>query len=148
MSYYHILAPVDCTDDALRAMLPLLQYASKMPCCKVTLAAAVTPAPTAKIREKKREHAQGALNRLHDYLSSFGLFTFQRIVEARDPADAYVAETRDYDEQYDVIVLSPYQTRPEDPFDLPCTGSLADRISKNAEIPVVILPYRQERMPL
>ena len=148
MNYQHILAPVDCTDDALRSMQSLLRYASAMPACKVTLAAAVTHGPTPEVRQRKRHHAQSALDRLHGYLKSYGLHTDGRIVEADDPAVAFVAESNDYDEQYDVIVLSPYQARSEDPFEVPCAGSLADRIGQRTELPVLILPLRRETVVL
>ena len=146
MSFMNILAPIDCTEDALRSAQALLRFASALPSCKVTLAAAVTPGPTAEIRNHKRQHAKAALARIHKYLNSYGLFTQERIVEANDVADAFLAQSRNEEEQYDVIVLGTYQTQPEDPFDMPCTGSLADRISRHAEIPVLILPARRERM--
>ena len=61
--YRHILAPIDCTDDAVRALPQLVRFLSTMPSCQVTLAATVSPAPTAELRRKKRQHAQGALDR-------------------------------------------------------------------------------------
>ncbi len=59
-----------------------------------------------------------------------------------DLAAAANQEAQRTDAVYDLILLGTHQTRQED-FDLPCAGSLADRICANTTVPVLILPTRR-----
>lgn len=139
--YRHVLVPVDCTDDALRAMPRIIKFVAQMTSCQVTIAASVTPAPTEQISQGKRLHAADALNRLHAYLRGFGVHTQCRIVQGADPATAFAAESLNSLEQYDLILMAAYQTRIEG-FDFPCTGSLVDQIAAGTGLPILVLPSR------
>jgi nucleotide-binding universal stress UspA family protein len=140
--YQHALVPVDCSEDARHAALDIVSYLDAMTYCQVTLVATISKSPDAEIRDKKVKHAQEALEGLHGFLhNNYGVFTRCRILETSDPAAAIAKAATQSETPCDVIVMSTYQTRTEFD-DSPCQGSLVDRVSQRATIPVVVLPNR------
>lgn len=137
--YRHILAPIDCTDEARREAEELAYYLGPMHATRVTLAATITPSPDPAIRAAKVRHAEGALATIASILGGHGIYTRRRVVEGADTARAVAAESQDRDERYDLIVLGRHHTCPEID-DAVYMGSAADNIAKNAKIPVIILP--------
>ena len=139
--YRHLLAPIDCTDEARRAALQLVRHFASVPACRVTLAATISPSPSPEIRHKKVRHARAALDGIGEILHGYGVYTTRRILEGADAAAALADEARSPGEVYDVIVLGAYQTRPDEEDEAPpCRGSLADRICRRTHVPVVVLP--------
>lgn len=135
----HILVPIDCSEDARRIVPALARFAARMPSCQFTLVAPVTPAPTPELRESKQAHARTALHMMHYLLQDFGVYAFCRIAEGMDAVAATLETSQDAAEQFDLILLGAYQTRPEvDEF--PCQGSFADKLCRYSRLPVYILP--------
>jgi nucleotide-binding universal stress UspA family protein len=138
--YRHALIPIDCTDDARQMTQALARFLGPIPACRATLVATITPSPYPEIQQKKIAHAEEALRAMGKLLYGYGVFATQRVLEATDgePASAVAAEANTSDQLYDVILLGTYQTRPDE--DEPCTGSLADKICRRANVPVLVLP--------
>jgi len=139
--YRHVLIPVDCSEDARRAVPALAKYLSEMMSCRATLVAAISPTPFAELHDKKVAHAREALRSVSALLREYGVYTNGRIIEGEEVSVAVEEESRLTSEMYDLILLSTYQTRPEDE-ENPCAGSLADRLSRRVDIPVLVLPTR------
>jgi|GEM_PF-5580803 Universal stress protein UspA and related nucleotide-binding proteins len=137
--YRHILALIDCSDDARREALQIVRQFASEPTIRITIAASMTPAPSPEIRQKKVEHAQSALRTIGDLILREGIYTRRRLLEAEDVVDAVLAEVAKRSEGYDLIVLGAHQTQVEFD-DQPCRGSLADRIAQRSPLPVMILP--------
>ena len=137
--YRHVLALIDCTDDARREALEIVRQFAPEPTIRVTVAAAVTPTDDPELRRKKQEHARGALRGIGDLLSAEGIYARQRVVEGADAVEAVLAEVARPFECYDLIVLGAHQARVEMD-ESPCAGSLADRLARRAAVPVLILP--------
>jgi nucleotide-binding universal stress UspA family protein len=137
--YRHILVPIDCTDDARRAVMQIIHYFANEHIVKVTLAASVTPTDDSKLRDKRIAHAEEALKAAGNILARYGVYTRRIVVEGEDHAAALAEYAADELCVFDVVVLGAYQARTEE-FDMPCRGSLADRLSQLSPIPVMILP--------
>jgi nucleotide-binding universal stress UspA family protein len=143
--FHHIFSLVDCTAESQRLALHLVQLAYPMSSCQITLAAAITPTADPELSVKRRRHAEDALFRLHDQMRQYGVWTHVRVVEGEDHAAAFVEAARAAKPNtlYDLIVLGTHQTLPEDP-DEPCSSSLADRIARRTDLPIMVLPSRNE----
>jgi nucleotide-binding universal stress UspA family protein len=141
--FHHIFSLVDCTPESHKLAMHLVQLAYPMSSCRVTLAAAVTPTDDPELRLKRRQHAEEALQRLHGEMKQYGVWTQAKVVEGEDHAAAFVEAARAArpNTLFDLIVLGTHQTLPEDP-DEPCIGSLADRIARRTDLPIMILPSR------
>lgn len=143
--YRHVLIPVDCSPDTRRSAPELAAFLSPMVPCQITLVAATSPSPTEEQRLDKKKHAREALQAIGDIFSESGVYTRRQIVEGvenGDMATAVAQESRRPGTSHDMILLATHHTRQEE-FDLPCSGSMADRISQKVNIPVLILPTRQ-----
>jgi len=143
--YQHVLVPVDCSPNTPLMMEALARFIGSQP-CRVTLAAAVSAAPTPEIREKRRQHAQEALDRARWILREYGIYPQLRIAEGSsdgcDPAETFarIADGTPMD-RYDVVLLGTHQTQIEEyDYDLPCRGSFADRLCRQLRLPAVIIP--------
>lgn len=141
--FHHIFSLVDCTPESQRLALHLVQLAYPMSSCQVTLAAAVTPTTDPELRTKRRQHAEDALMQLHDQMKNYGVWAHVKVIEGEDHAAAFVEAAKEArpNTLYDLIVLGTHQTLPEDPEE-PCIGSLADRIARRTDLPMLILPSR------
>jgi nucleotide-binding universal stress UspA family protein len=140
--YRHALIPIDCSEEARQAAVRMVGHLGSVPACRVTLVAAVTASPLEEIREKKRDHAYEALRSIGKILHGYGIYATQRVAEAAEGGDAasgIIAEANRPDERYDVILLGTHQTRPDDEEE-PCAGSLADKLCRRVNIPVLVLP--------
>ena len=139
--YRHILALIDCTDDARTEAIQIARQFASEPTTRITIAANVTPTDDPALRRKKQEHARGALHAIGDLLTGEGMYARKRVLEAEDAVDAVLAEASRPQECYDLIVLGAHQARPEMD-EMPCRGSLADRLALRASVPVMVLPSR------
>jgi hypothetical protein len=102
--YRHILALVDCTEEARRAADQIARHFAFVPACRVTLAATVSASPAPEIRAKRVQHARGALEAIGDILLNHGIYTTRRVLEGSDPAAALAEESRAPAQVYDLIV--------------------------------------------
>jgi len=137
--YRHILAPIDCSEDARRLVPDLARYISRMPSCQMTLVATVTPSPIPQINHVRQLHARETLHAMHNLFLNFGVYAFCRVAEGDDTVTATLETAHDEEELFDLIVLGSYQTRTEAD-DFPCEGSFADKICRKSHLPVYILP--------
>jgi nucleotide-binding universal stress UspA family protein len=143
--YRHLLVPVDGTPDTRLAAPPLAAFLSTMVPCQVTLVAVTSPALTNEQCLDKARHARQALYSISDLFTQIGVFTRHRLVEniaEGDMATALAKILSSTQIPYDLILLGTHYTCQEE-FDLPCGGSLADRICGKVNIPVMVLPTRQ-----
>jgi nucleotide-binding universal stress UspA family protein len=145
-TFRHILGPIDCSDDSRRLAASLVEFATLLVPCKITLIAAVTPTDDAELQGKRRNHANTALLKLHAQMQQYGIWTRTRVVEGEDPIAAFVAEGAQTKEIYDLMVLGTHQTLPED-MEAPCRGSFADRLCQKTTLPVLVLPSRHQACP-
>ena len=144
--YRHVLIPVDCSPESRRAASELARFLVPLVPCRVTLIAATSPARSEDERRGKARHASEAVRAIRDIFAESGVYTTKRIAEGVEDGDLAAAanqEAQRTDAVYDLILLGTHQTRQEE-FDLPCAGSLADRICANATVPVLILPTRRD----
>ncbi len=143
--FHHIFSLIDCTPESQRLALHLVQLAYPMSSCQMTLAVAVTPTSDPELRIKRRQHAEAALLRLHDEMKQYGVWTHIRVIEGEDHAVAFVAAAKAVrpGTLYDLLVLGTHQTLPEDAEE-PCASSLADRIARRTDLPMLVLPSRNE----
>jgi nucleotide-binding universal stress UspA family protein len=137
--YRHILVPIDCSHEARQAMMQVIHYFANQHIVKITLAATVTPAPDSQIQAKRIAHAEEALDAAGKILGQYGVYTRRIVVQGDDPSAALADVSRDPRALYDMIVMGAYQARLED-FEMPCQGSLVDRLSQKVSIPVMVLP--------
>lgn len=141
--YRHVLYLIDCTPETRREATGVAKHLAGVTNCRMTLVAHVTPAPSAEFREKKAAHAEEALKAIKDQFRNCGCYTRTLVLEGEDIApllaeEAYAGRDR---WNYDLIVLGTHQTRPEID-ELPCRGSVADRVAQHTDLPVLILPAR------
>lgn len=143
--YRHVLVPIDCSQDTRLAAPQLAQFLSTMVPCQVTLVAVTSPAAIEEERFDKMRHARQALHSVADVFTNSGVYTRQRLVENTENGDMATALKSILNSSqipYDLILLASHNTRQEE-FDLPCPGSVADRICSKVNIPVLVLPTRQ-----
>lgn len=142
--YRHVLIPIDCSPDTRVAAPQLAEFLAPLVPCQVTLVAVTSPAATEEQQHDKINHARQALQEIGGIFADSGVYTRYRIMEGIEGGDMATAlATASYGTltPYDLILLASHNTRQEE-FDLPCSGSLADRICGRVNLPVLVLPTR------
>jgi nucleotide-binding universal stress UspA family protein len=137
--YSHVLAWIDCSQDARREAAFVARHFACIPTCRVTLVATISPSTTDAERQGKLNHAQDALRGAAALMLWTGVVADRQIVEGKDPVAAVAKESCQTINPYDLIVVGTHQTRIED-IEAPCQGSLVDRLAQRVTLPVLVVP--------